>query len=489
MAAYYVWSAATGTGDGSSWANAFTNLSTAYTGKSAGDVFYVADDHAQTQASSLTLASPGTIDSPCQVLCVLRNGGSVPPVAADLRKTATITTTGNSPIVVTGSAYWYGINIFAGSGSAQGTTVSFGQADAALSMMHMKSCSIRLGSSVSSARIIFPQSGNINNSTSVIIWDDVKAEFGHVGHAINLGGADFTWKNSSTPLAGTIPTTLFLLNTTSTKPADITLSGLDLSLAGSGKNLFDISARLIHKIVIENCKLNSSVTLRTGTHPGFGGSTFKMVNSDGADTNYRYEKTDGSGTVTSETVIVRSGGATDGTTPVSRKMVSVARTSYIIPLSSDVIFWNETINSALNLCVEVITDNVTLTDAEAWLEVMSLSTTGFPIETTATDAAATILTTGSNQASSSATWTTTGLANPVTQKFEVTVTPQKKGWIRCRVNLAKPSTTMYFCPLITGIGVVSRRQWQSREAYMIETAPSGGSLINSQQLVRQGWIG
>jgi hypothetical protein len=39
MASYYVWSGATGTGTGASWANAYTTLTLAFSGKLAGDIF------------------------------------------------------------------------------------------------------------------------------------------------------------------------------------------------------------------------------------------------------------------------------------------------------------------------------------------------------------------------------------------------------------------------------------------------------------------
>jgi hypothetical protein len=53
------------------------------------------------------------------------------------------------------------------------------------------------------------------------------------------------------------------------------------------------------------------------------------------------------------------------------------------------------------------------------------------------------LTTPAAQTASTATWTTTGLTTPNTQKLEVTFTPQKKGLVQARVVLAKASKTIY----------------------------------------------
>jgi hypothetical protein len=67
MASVYVRSGAAGAGTGADWANAYTTLAAAFTAKAAGDVFYVSDDHAETQASAMTLVSPGTAANPCFV--------------------------------------------------------------------------------------------------------------------------------------------------------------------------------------------------------------------------------------------------------------------------------------------------------------------------------------------------------------------------------------------------------------------------------------
>lgn len=169
-----------------------------------------------------------------------------------------------------------------------------------------------------------------------------------------------------------------------------------------------------------------------------------FVNCDSADTNYRYYKQNYQGTVTQETTIVRASGSSDGTTSFSRKFVSTANSKIISPLEGPwTEFWNESLSS-LTVEAEVITDGVTLTDAEAWLEVEYLGTSGFPLGVFVSDRIADdIFGTPANQTSSSETWTTTGLSSPVTQKFSVTFTPAEKGLIRARVVLAKPSTTMY----------------------------------------------
>src|SRR5580765_4027333 len=110
MAVYYVWSGATGTGTGASWANAFTTLTTAFVTEAAGDTLYVAHDHAESSASAVTLTSSGTTTAWTKVICVNR-AGSVPPVASDRMATAQTTSTGAN-IVCNGFTHYDGI-IFA----------------------------------------------------------------------------------------------------------------------------------------------------------------------------------------------------------------------------------------------------------------------------------------------------------------------------------------------------------------------------------------
>ncbi len=75
------------------------------------------------------------------------------------------------------------------------------------------------------------------------------------------------------------------------------------------------------------------------------------------------------GEVSTETTIVRTGGATDGTTAFSRKFATSADAKFYSPLEGPwVEFRNETLGS-VTVAFEIVSDNVTYTDAEAWVEV------------------------------------------------------------------------------------------------------------------------
>jgi hypothetical protein len=195
-----------------------------------------------------------------------------------------------------------------------------------------------------------------------------------------------------------------------------------------------------------NCKLGSSVLIGVNAIVGQGGAVIRAVNCDSADTNYRYYLQNYSGTIIQDTAVLKTGGATDGTTPFSRKMVTTANSKFESPLCSDyVTIWNETL-SARTLYIPIVTDNVTLTDAEAWIEVEYLGTSGFPLALRITDRAADVLATPVNQDTDAVSAWPAAPGTPVKQKLQVTFTPAEKGPIRARVCLAKASTTLYFDP-------------------------------------------
>ncbi len=428
---------------GLSWADAFATLAYAFTQMAAGETLFVSQNHAETQASSITATSPGTVANPCLVLC--GNDAAEPPTT--LATTATVTTTGNTNILIGGSLYVYGITFTAADTSGTGT-----------SQIHLASTSINAtvvqifdncklvlrGTSGGIPTIRMAASSGGTNSRSLVEFIDTNVQFDDVDDRI-YPYINFNWRGGA--IQNLAPTILF--DPQNRALGNVEISGVDLSIMGSGKSLVDVSGPLTQSYCLSNCKLGSSVSLTTGAPVGPGGISVRVVNCDSADTNYRYQKAIYQGDITQETIIVRTGGASDGVTPISRKMVSSANPEFFSPLVSDpCIVRNETVGSSVTATIEVITDNVTLTDAEAWIEVEYLGTSGFPLSLFADDRAADILATPANQTSSSVAWTTTGLSTPLKQKLSVTFTPEEKGPIQVRVMLAKASTTMYFCPKV-----------------------------------------
>lgn len=435
MATYYVYSGAGGSGTGADWTNAYTTLTAAFSGHAAGDVYYVAHDHSESAASAKTLTSNGSLASPVRVICVNRSG-SVPPVSADLRTTAIVQTTGANTITIAASTtYWYGIIFRAGNAGINTAHVAVQIASHA----HIfKSCTFDLNNTSASSRI---QLGNSAAATSITLID-CTFTFGATTQGINgqsTAGTKVTIIGGSMAPTGSVPTTLFQ----AVPPGELRLYGVDLSAFGSGKTLFDASVTTLKIGLLRNCKLGASVTVAaTPIHPM---TEILVVNSDSGDTNYRQEKYHFSGTMTTETTIVRTGGASDGTTPISWKIVTTADPEWFIPFECPAIaIWNESTGSSKTVTVYGVWGGgaVPLND-EIWIDVYALNTSGYPISSLVTTTKADILASGSNVTSDSSSW-----GGSTTEfKMQATFTPQEKGPFYIVVKAAKASSTFYIDPL------------------------------------------
>lgn len=426
--------------DGLSWANAKANLANGVTAAGSGGRTYVSHSHAETQAGAVSITG-GTAASPVEIIC--GNDGAEPPTA--VATTATVAGTGTSSgLNLSGFIYIYGVTFNVGSGSSFNHNILFsGGSPGEVRAVRCGFNQVGTGGGVIGAL------GGASIDDIYVELIDCTIAFDDSGGRIQPAGR-MVMRGGSVAATGTVPTTMLV--PINDGPFTAEFYGVDLSAFGSGKNLVDVSVGVWGTVLFQDCKLGSSVAVTTGTHVGPGGVRVRLVNCDSADTNYRYYMKCYEGEVFSETTIVKSGSlSTDGTTPLTWKMVSSDNVKFWRPLESDwMAVWVDSTGSK-TVTVSVVTDNVTLTDAEAWVEVRYAGTSGFPLGLRANDRAADILASAVNQTSESPTWTTTGIATPVKQKLEVSVTTQEKGIVWCRVCLAKPSTTVYVdaAPVVT----------------------------------------
>lgn len=435
MADVYVDSNAGGAGTGANWANAYTTLAAAFTGGAAGDTFWVAHNHAETQASAMTIAVKGTYASPSRVICV-NSGGSVPPVSADLAITATITTTGNFGITINGASvacYWEGITFSAGTGANTATLVL--QANDI--RHHFKNCKFKRAST-NSASI------TIGGTRTRISLENTQFEFGNVGDSIAFQGR-IIWEDTPSAIVTTVLTTGLLIP--GTNPADVVLRGVDLSLLTPGTStIVRAASNPSHEYTLINCKLGASVVV--AATPTVGGPQVNVIRCDSGDTNYRTERYLYQGTLTTETTTVRTGGASDGTTTIAWKIVPTANNERDFPFTTyPISIWNETTGSAVTLTIEGYwSGGAVPTTADVWMEVECLDTSGFPISSFTSGGPADVLAAGTNHTSSSETW---GAGGTTKFKMSVTVTPQEKGPINVTVKYANTTETCWIDPKIT----------------------------------------
>jgi hypothetical protein len=428
MANWFVRSLATGTGAGTSWTNATTTIAAAITLGAAGDTYFIADDHAETTTSTLVVTFKGSASAPDTVVCVDHTIAS--PGTADLKTTATVSVTGTAAgLQVRGYFYCYGITWNCGtSTSAQALQLS----TAAAYTQHYEKCSFVLGGT--GAQQLTVNSGTDNR----LRWTNCLVSFGATSQTIVTGQGLFEWVNTPTgALVGSVPTLLFTGQT-----GRMVVEGVDLSALGSGTTLVS-AAFLAGVFLFKECKIGSLVTVAASFNQP--SEIILLIRCDSGTANYRNEEYHFEGTGTTETTIVRTGGATDGTTGFSNKIVTNTQARWPCPYEmSPIAIWNDTVGSPITVTVEGIASAVPNND-EVWMgvEYMSSATSLLGARVTTNKV---VLATAAANTSSSSTW-----GGALTGKFKmaVTVTPQQKGPITVYVKVGKPSTTVYIDPFIT----------------------------------------
>lgn len=423
--------------NGSTWALAKATLAGAAGIDAAGDSIWLSQAHAESSAAAQTIPFAGTKASPVRVIA--GNDAAAPPTTT---ATASVSTTGASAITISGSAYFYGIAFSAGSGAVNAPLTLNNVATNADALEIFDTCSLASTATGSASWINVGANGASNSEPSRTVWLNTDAKVSGAASSIDVYG-DLQWRGGSILSGNGTTGKLFRAGSISRPPS---VSVENVSFANLSASCPMVDATRAGKYRFANCRLPASWTggLITGTPTA--NFRAEMYGCDSADTNYRLWVEDYAGTITDETTLVRTGGATDGTTPISWEMVTTANANELVaPLvSPEMAVWNETTAASKTVTVEILHDSATnLTDAEIWLEVSYLGTSGVPLGSTASDHRATPLTTAADQTASTVAWTTTGMTSPNKQKLSVTFTPQEKGLFVGRVFLAKASKTVY----------------------------------------------
>lgn len=441
MTTYYARSTNTASGDGLSWTNAYKTLAEITALDALGDVIYVSQAHAEnTTGANVTLDLAGTPSNLTRIICA--SDASLPPTAVASTGTVTASSASTGTITVNGSGYIEGLTFTSG---INGGVISLAFTLAVQEVQYYKNCKFRMGATNSNARLSV---GRTDTSTAdKVTWENCTVRFSHATSAMQVI-ADFHWKGGGVESGGTAISALLYVGTG--RQVNILIEGCDFSTMSSTAAMVGASGTS-GRITFRYCKLPANWTgdLCVTPPPGL---RVMMHNCDNGDTNYKlYEKED-TGTVRDETVIVATGGASNGTTSMAWKMESTSLAAYPARAfaSPEMVRWNDTTGSAITVSVEVLHDSLTaLNNEEAWLEVQYMGTSGVPLGSFVHNAKANILATAAAQPSSSAAWTTTGLTNPNKQFLSVTFTPQEKGYLHAKVLLAKPDKVLYINPKMT----------------------------------------
>ena len=413
MAHVYVDSAAVGGGTGANWANAYTTVGAALAaaGTVAGDNIWVAHTHAETTAAAVTWTDPkGTLADPIKIICV-NKAGSVPPVSADLRTTATVSTTGASTLTLCSTAsramYVYGITFTAGSGAVVASLVLSAAGSATVHQV-FEACAFRLGGT-SSTTI------STGAATSYLVCRNCTFQFASVTHSIAILPA-VIWDGGSIT-GSNVPTNVFGLSGATTLPR--IFRNFDFSLASTGKTLFPLAANRV-SIVLENCKIDPLATLVSrGTVVG---GNVTLIRTDSAETSYRTAVMgDYAGDLTTSITVVRTGGASDGVTPVSWKLETTANAEWTIPLAALPIWkFNDTADAEINVTIEGVADprafSALPTNKEFWIDLAYQGTAGSSLGLTASGTAD-VISAGTALTASTEAWDSAATARANTTAY------------------------------------------------------------------------
>lgn len=446
MTTRYVWSGATGAGTGADWTNAYTALQSAVTAASAGDDIRVAHDHAETASSTakVTYTIPGTLAAPTKVVCVNRTTG-------DAASTAEIKTVGA-----------WGIDITAPSNescvSIQGIkfiVADGGGGSANLGILYAKmfrDCTFELRGTGGAIQVGY---------ASKVRFENCWVKTANASSNLSVSSVAFEWAGGGV-LAGSAQTILFNVAGFSTT---LTCSALDLSGLPTACVIFN-SIYHANSGVLANCKLPASWAETSLVYePVPFGSRYAMINCDVGNTNYNTRVADTGGKLIDETAIYRTDGfkvRNQAGTLVGFALKSTTNSSASetnIPLPTDALLRNYpgtpaevagfSAGAAKTVSVEIAhSAGAALTDAQIWLEVQCLGTSGFPLGVVKTNRRVSPVATAAAHPTSTEAWS--GAAQTYKQRLSVTINPQAPGVIEARVYVATGNNVVvYIDPMIT----------------------------------------
>lgn len=432
--------------NGNSWATAKANLTGAVSAMSSGDTIFMAPEHRESNPSALSFSLIGTSGAPAKVVCATT--AATPPTQTSTG--ARITTTNTSALSLNGFGYLRGIDFYVGTG----TTLSAVQLNnvAGTATQTLENCNFVVGSSADGLAFILGSS--TATTTQNFVLKNCGINFKSAGQYLLCAHA--TWEGGRIMAGSATPTSAGMFKM-ATRGGIIEVKGWDFTQCTAGLILADF-ANGCGTITFSNCKLptgwTGQITANTVISPG---QRAKVINCDSGDTNYKMMISDFYGDIAVDTTVVRSGGATDGTTPISWKMVSKSNTNYPTNylVSEEILRWfpatdiGEQLNTPVNFGAEIISDSAqNLNNDEVWIEAQVFSTSGYPLGTFVSSSKTDFLQASAVQPASSELWAASSMATPKRQTLSVAVTPREAGWVSLKVCLAKPSTTIYVCPKV-----------------------------------------
>lgn len=442
MTTYYVDSAAgSNTSPYDTWAKAATSLATIAAIDAAGDTINVATTHSETGlASNPNYAWAGTAAAPTRIICVDK-GTNIASTGATIATAAGVSLTFAS----TGVVYVNGMTLISGTGTSASSTLTpcFAATGATF-----ENCTFNISSTAAGAAISFAIAGGFfacQNCTYI---------FGNVSQRINLAanGPTLIIEGGKIDATSAAITVLFSVS----GGVNIEAFGFDFSNAATGLNILSDTHANVSVKMWECLPPASWSGSPNGSTPGIGSRASLTLTDTGA-TNYVLNVVDAAGTINQNTTVVMTGGATNGTTPISWTLATNSqagwpymilqsewRAVWVDTTTSKTLTWNYVADSAVTAGQGSGTSHAFQSD-EVYIEAVYLGSASNPLGTIVSSAPA-YGATASDNAAGSASWTTTGLTTPKIGCCTLTFTTGMKGPMLARICVAPASKTIYADP-------------------------------------------
>lgn len=385
------------------------------TAYASGDQIFVSSDHLGTAAAAVTL--PGT-NVNVSVFSVSRTGATLPPTTADLAAGATEQATGANNISLGGSGIYYfnGLTFEAGNaGATSSSIVSNGGS------VTCDNCTFWINNTATNSNITL-------NATSAVlswVWNNVGVEFGNTNQGFGSITGAWTWNGSPSPAinnGGSIPAHLISANGgASSQQGVMWINNVDLSNLNTAIQVGNTQS---NRLIITNSKLNSAVVEYTsGAALSTNDDLFATtVDNSDATTNYRMFHAYRFADVNSDSSVVRTGGASDGVTPISHRILAVSTPTPAYPgRGVSMLQRNTATGVSKTVTVYLIYNGAAVLDnAHLWLEVNALTNAGSPLGSITSSRVANLL---AGTAATNLTTDTSAWDSQATARGNLTVYP------------------------------------------------------------------
>lgn len=412
-----------------------------------GNTVFVGNNHAETQATAITISPAMNAATVGKILCH-NSAGSYPPATGNQTTGATVSVTAAVNITFgpgNGAMYVSGITFQAGVGVSSGVSqIIFTSVNA---YYFFDSCAFKIPNTSGSVSTV--QLGTTN--AGVIIWNNCTVTFGNVAQYIDVGNSMFVWQNTGQVLVGGVVPTIFMQASANARLSNVILEAIDLSQITTTLTPA-LSAISMSNWLIKDCKFNASTAI--GTPFNFG-QTIQLVRCSSSAVGYTSSRYQYEGIETTETSITRVGGSVDPAGQAqSRKIVTTANAQWPRPFRAEpYAIWNSV--TGANVIVTVygtINAGAVPNNDDIWITVVYLGSSLTPAGSFARTNKANILAVGTPLASDVSVWNGGG-SGAGWSPFKLTTTlsspqPGMAGYIHVRVRAAKPSTTFYIDPQI-----------------------------------------